>query len=135
LERTLVMVKPDAVRDGHVGEILTAYERNGLSLVAAKVEALTRESAARFYEEHKGKAFFEALLDYMTSGPILVFALAGENAIVRVRELHGATNPADAAEGTIRARFGVDNTRNAVHASATAEDAERELRFHFPDGR
>ncbi len=127
------MVKPDAVRDGHVGEIVSVYEANSLSLVAAKVDRLTRERAAEFYAEHDGKAFFSALLDYMTSGDILVLALAGENAIARVREIHGATNPPDAAEGTIRARFGIDNTRNAVHASANAADAARELGFHFSE--
>ncbi len=129
-ERTLAIVKPDCLAEGHAGECLSAWETAGTRLVGARVVRLCREVAAAFYAEHKGKSFFEGLLDYMTSGPIL--ALEGENAVAVVRTTNGATDPAEAAEGTLRRRFGSHVSRNAVHASATLADAEREVAFFFP---
>jgi nucleoside-diphosphate kinase len=133
-ERTLSIIKPDAVAADRIGAIVDRFERGGLRVVAARMVHLTREEAAAFYAVHQGKGFFEELLDFMTSGPILVQVLEGENAIARNRELMGATNPANAAPGTIRADFAASVTENAVHGSDAPETAAAEIAFFFPNG-
>jgi len=132
VETTLAIVKPDTLAEGHAGDCISAYEQAGLRVSAAVVEHLSRDRAALFYAEHTAKPFFSNLLDYMTSAPVLVLAIAGPGAIAAVREINGATDPADAAPGTLRARFGKTVTTNSVHASATADDAVREVAFFFP---
>lgn len=133
MERTLTIIKPDAFAARHVGEIVQVYEENGLAIDATLVTHLSRERAADFYAEHHGKPFFESLLDFMTRGPVMAVALSGDNVIARIRDIHGDTDPANAAPGTVRARFGTSKTENAVHASATREDAAREVPFYFPN--
>lgn len=132
VERTLAIIKPDAFAARNVGAIVRAWEENGLTLEATLVTALSRERAADFYAEHEGKPFFASLLEFMTEGPCLVAALSGEDAVARVRAIHGDTDPALAAPGTVRALFGTSKTHNAVHASATPSDAAREVPFFFP---
>lgn len=132
VERTLSIVKPDAIGAGHLGEIIAAYEAAGLRVVAGLVVRLTPELAEGFYAEHKGKSFFDGLIEFMTSGVCTPIVLEGEDAIERVRAINGATNPAEAASGTIRARFGTQVTRNAVHGSDSAASAAREVGYFFP---
>ncbi|HQK94027.1 MAG TPA: nucleoside-diphosphate kinase [Armatimonadota bacterium] len=132
VERTLSIVKPDALSAGHLGEIIAAYEAAGLRVIAATVMRLTPELAEGFYAEHRGKPFFGGLIDFMTSGICMPMVLEGEDAIERVRAIHGATDPADAAPSTIRARFGTQVTRNAVHGSDSLASAAREVAFFFP---
>jgi nucleoside-diphosphate kinase len=132
-ERTLAIIKPDALAARHVGEIVQVYEGNGLTIEATLITHLSRERAADFYAEHRGKPFFELLLDFMTRGPVMALVLSGDDVIARIRGIHGDTDPANAAPGTVRARFGTSKTENAVHASATPEDAAREVPFYFPN--
>ena len=115
LERTFSIIKPDAVAKNAIGQILARFEAAGLRVVASRMERLTEEKAKGFYAEHEGKGFFEDLVAFMTSGPVVVQVLEGENAIVRNRELMGATNPKEAASGTIRADFADSIDANAVH--------------------
>jgi len=131
LERTLVLIKPDGVRRGLVGEILARFERKGLKILAAKSLRVTPELAQRHYAEHHGKPFYPALMQHITSGPILAFALEGRSAIGVVRLLLGATNPQQAAPGTIRGDLALGITPNLVHASDSAESAARELALYF----
>lgn len=131
VERTLSMIKPDAVAKNVIGEIYTRFEKAGLKIVAAKMVHLSKERAGEFYAVHKERPFFGELVDYMTSGPIMVQVLEGEDAIAKNREVMGATNPKDAAAGTIRADFANDITENAVHGSDAPETAESEINFHF----
>lgn len=131
VERTLSIVKPDAVAGNIIGEIYSRFEKNGLAIVAARMMHLTREQAENFYAEHEGKPFFNDLVSYMTSGPVMVQVLEGENAIARNRELMGATNPAEAAPGTIRADFAESLEANAVHGSDSPESAVREIACFF----
>ena len=116
MEQTLVLIKPDAVRAHHIGDITKAYEEAGLQIRAMKMMQMTDRIARIHYEEHLAKPFYGELSAFMTGAPLVALVLAGENAIARVRELHGATNPANAAEGTIRKRFAKDGSENAVHA-------------------
>jgi nucleoside-diphosphate kinase len=133
-ETTLSIVKPDAVRRGLIGEILRRFESAGLKIVAAKLVRLTPERARAFYAVHKERPFFEGLCAYMSSGPIFVSVLEGENAIARNREIMGATDPAKAAPGTIRKDWGKDVEQNAVHGSDGPETAATEIAFFFrPD--
>jgi len=134
VERTLSIVKPDAVARNIIGEIYSRFEKNGLTIVAAKMMRLTEEQAKGFYAEHEGKPFFGDLVAYMTSGPVVVQVLEGENAIARNRELMGATNPAEAAPGTIRADFAESVEANAVHGSDSPASAEREIGYFFDAG-
>lgn len=134
-EMTLAIIKPDAVAEGHVGEVISAYEARGLRIEALSLVRLTRERAAEFYSEHDTRDFFDALLDYMTSGKCLALAVSGDGAIEAVREANGHTDPSLASPGTIRARFGKNITWNAVHGSEHAVAAARELCFFFPDLR
>lgn len=133
VERTLSIVKPDAVARNIIGEICKRLEAGGLSIVAARMLHLTREQAEAFYEVHRERPFFNDLCTFMTSGPVLVQVLEGDNAIARNREVMGATNPAEAAPGTIRADFAESIEANAVHGSDAAETAEREIAFFFSD--
>ena len=125
VERTLSIVKPDAVAKNVVGEIYSRFEKAGLQIIAAKMLRLSREQAEGFYAEHKGRPFFPALVDFMTSGPVTVQVLEGEGAIAKNRELMGATNPKEAEAGTIRADFAESIDANAAHGSDSAASAER----------
>ena len=131
LERTLFIVKPDAVRRNLIGRILAHVEEAGFHLVAGRYTTLTREQAETFYAEHKERPFFSDLVAYMTSGPVFLTALEGEGGPLRLREVVGATDPAQAAEGTVRKRFGLDKGRNSVHASDSETSAERETKYFF----
>lgn len=131
LERTFSIIKPDAVAKNVIGEIYSRFESNGLSIVAAKMLRLSREQAEGFYAEHKGRPFFPALIEFMTSGPVTVQVLEGENAVLKNRELMGATNPQEAAAGTIRADFAESIDANAVHGSDAPESAAREIAYFF----
>jgi len=133
-KRTLSIIKPDAVAKNHIGAIYDRFERAGLRIVAARMLQLTREQASAFYTVHQARPFFGELVDYMTSGPILVQVLEGEDAIARNREVMGATDPAQAEPGTIRADFATDVSENAVHGSDAPETAATEIAFFFPDG-
>lgn len=130
-EQTLSIIKPDATAAGNIGEILATFEKNGLSIVACKMTWLSREKAGQFYAVHRERPFFKELVDFMISGPVVVSVLEGENAIVKNRELMGATNPAEAAEGTIRKRFATDIGKNAVHGSDAPETAQVEIAHFF----
>ena len=131
VERTLSIIKPDAVSKNVIGEIYTRFEEAGLSIVAAKMIQLDDEIAGGFYAEHKARPFFGDLVNFMISGPIIVQVLEGENAIAVHRNLMGATNPADAEVGTIRADFAQSIDENAVHGSDSVESAEREVAYFF----
>jgi len=131
VERTFVLVKPDGVRRGLVGEIVTRFERKGLKVAAAKMLRVTPELAQRHYAEHQGKPFYPALIQHITSGPVLALALEGRSAIAVVRLLTGATNPQTAAPGTVRGDLALGITPNLVHASDSAESAARELALYF----
>jgi nucleoside-diphosphate kinase len=132
VERTLSIVKPDAVQKGLIGTILSRFEAAGLKIVAARMFWLSRPKAREFYAVHTGKPFFNSLVDFMVSGPILVSVLEGENAIRVNRDLMGATDPAKAAAGTIRKDFAQSIERNAVHGSDAAETAKLEIAHFFP---
>jgi nucleoside-diphosphate kinase len=134
VETTLVLVKPDGVRRGLCGEVLRRLERRGYELKAARLLKLSRSFAAEHYAEHKGKPFYPGLVSFITSGPVLAFAVRGENAIAGVRALMGATNPADALPGTIRGDFATELSENVVHGSDSRASARRELGLFFPDG-
>jgi len=133
LERTFSIIKPDAVAKDVIGEIVSRFEKGGLSIVASKMLLLTREQAQGFYAVHKERPFYSDLVDYMISGPVVVQVLEGENAILKNRELMGATNPAVADAGTIRADFATSIEQNAVHGSDAAETAKQEIAFFFED--
>ena len=130
-ERTLSIIKPDAVGGNNIGAIYSRFEDAGLKIVAAKMLHLDDEKAGGFYAEHKERPFYNDLVSFMTSGPVVVSVLEGENAIAKHREIMGATNPADAAEGTIRADFASSIDENAVHGSDSAESASREISYFF----
>ncbi len=133
VERTLSIIKPDAVASGHIGEIIEYFEHDGLKIAAAKLVRLTPEQARDFYAEHKGRPFYNDLVNYMTSGPVLIQVLEGEDAVARNRRIMGPTNPADAQEGTIRHDFGTDIGHNAVHGSDSLNSAKKEISFFFKD--
>lgn len=131
LERTLSIIKPDAVAKNVIGQIYSRFENAGLKIVASKMLRLSREKAEGFYAEHRGRPFFNDLVEFMTSGPVVVQALEGENAINLNRQLMGATNPKEAEAGTIRADFATTIDANAVHGSDSAGAAEREVAYFF----
>jgi nucleoside-diphosphate kinase len=131
IERTLGIVKPDGVRRGLMGEILKRIEDSGLKVVALKMRHLSRDEAEGFYYVHRGKPFFNDLVTYMTSGPVVLFVLEGENAIERYRRLMGATDPARAEKGTIRSDFGESLQCNTVHGSDGVESAKYEISYFF----
>ncbi len=132
LEKTFSIIKPDAVERNLIGEIYQRIEKAGLKIIAAKMVHLTDEQASGFYAEHEGKAFFPPLKEFMTSGPIMVQVLEGENAIARYRELMGKTNPDEAACGTLRNDYALNMRQNSVHGSDSPESAAREIEFFFP---
>ena len=133
VERTLSIIKPDAVGKNVIGEIMTRFEKAGLQIVAAKMMKLDDEKAGGFYAEHKERPFFGDLVGFMTSGPVVVQVLEGENAIAKNRELMGATNPKEAEAGTIRADFAESIDANAAHGSDSLESAAREIAYFFSD--
>ncbi|MEC9482651.1 MAG: nucleoside-diphosphate kinase [Halomonas sp.] len=130
-QRTLSIIKPDAVAKNVIGEIYSRFEQAGLKVVAAKMLQLSKEQAEGFYAEHKERGFFGELVGFMTSGPVMVQVLEGDDAIAKNRELMGATNPKEAAPGTIRADFAQSIDANAVHGSDSPESAEREVAYFF----
>lgn len=132
-ERTLSIIKPDAVGKNVIGEIMARFEKNGLKIVAAKMLQLTPATAGGFYAEHKERPFFNDLVEFMTSGPVVVQVLEGENAIAKNRELMGATNPQEADAGTIRADFAQSIDANAVHGSDSPASAAREVAYFFSE--
>lgn len=130
-ETTLSIIKPDAVTKSVIGQIYTRFENAGLKIVAAKMMQLSREQAENFYDIHRARPFFKDLVDFMISGPVMVQALQGDNAVSKNREIMGATNPKEAAPGTIRADFADSIDANAVHGSDSLENAAREIAFFF----
>jgi nucleoside-diphosphate kinase len=130
-ETTFSIIKPNAVKKNAMGAIIKKFEDNGLKIAAAKLVVLQRGKCEEFYAEHKARPFFGELVDFMTSGPVLLMALSGENAVLKNREIMGATNPKDAAPGTIRKEFGDSVGENAVHGSDSAQSAQRELALFF----
>ncbi|TVO62936.1 nucleoside-diphosphate kinase [Denitromonas ohlonensis] len=132
IERTLSIIKPDAVAKNVIGKIYQRFEDAGLKVIAAKMVHLSVEEAGQFYAVHKARPFFKDLVEFMTSGPVMIQALEGEGAIAKNRELMGATNPKEAAAGTIRADFAESIDANAVHGSDAAETAAVEIAFFFP---
>lgn len=131
IETTFSIIKPNAVKKNVMGKIISRFEDNGLEVVAAKMVKLSREKTEGFYIEHKDRPFFESLVRFMTSGPILLMALRGENAVLRNREIMGATDPAKAAPGTIRKDFADSIEANAVHGSDSIASAQREVAYFF----
>ncbi|PKM22492.1 MAG: nucleoside-diphosphate kinase [Gammaproteobacteria bacterium HGW-Gammaproteobacteria-14] len=131
VERTLSIIKPDAVSKNVIGEIESRFEKAGLRIVALKMVHLSDEKAGGFYAEHKERPFFKDLVSFMTSGPVVVQVLEGEDAVIKNRDLMGATNPKDAAAGTIRADFASTIDENAVHGSDSVASAEREIAYFF----
>jgi nucleoside-diphosphate kinase len=134
IEQTFSIIKPDAVAKNIIGEIYSRFEKGGLRVIAAKMLHLTREQAEGFYAVHKERPFYKDLVEFMTSGPVMVQVLEGENAILKNRELMGATNPQDAEPGTIRADFATTVDENAVHGSDGPDTAREEIAFFFGDG-
>jgi nucleoside-diphosphate kinase len=134
IERTFSIIKPDAVAKNVIGEIVSRFEKNGLHIVAMKMLHLSKEQAQGFYAVHKERPFYNDLVEFMCSGPVVVQVLEGENAISKNRELMGATNPAEAAPGTIRADFAKTVDENAVHGSDAPETAAAEIEFFFSEG-
>lgn len=131
METTFSIIKPNAVKKNVMGKIITRFEEKGLEVVAARMVRLPREKAEGFYIEHKDRPFFESLIRFMTSGPILLMALRGENAVAKNREIMGATDPAKAAAGTLRKDFADSIEANAVHGSDSETSAQRELAYFF----
>ncbi|SFN64217.1 nucleoside-diphosphate kinase [Xenorhabdus japonica] len=133
IERTFSIIKPNAVKKDVIGSIYARFESAGFKIIAAKMLHLTREQAEGFYAEHKGRPFFDGLVEFMTSGSIMVQVLEGENAVQRHRDLMGATNPDNALAGTLRADYADSFTENAVHGSDSVESAIREIAYFFSD--
>jgi nucleoside-diphosphate kinase len=132
LEQTLSMIKPNAVDAGNIGNIISRFEKEGLKIAALRMKHLSRREAEAFYAEHRGKPFFERLVEFMSSGPMCALVLEGEDAIEKNREIMGATDPSKAAPGTLRALYASSMTRNAVHGSDSEKSAAREIAFFFP---
>ncbi|RNC81603.1 MAG: nucleoside-diphosphate kinase [Phycisphaera sp.] len=134
METTLIIFKPDAVQRGLMGQILTRFENKGLKVVGAKLMQISQELASTHYKDHQGKPFYDGLVGFMTSSPVMVLALQGNNAIAVCRKMMGATFGSNAESGTIRGDFGVSNSFNLIHGSDSPEAAERELGLFFNDG-
>lgn len=132
-EMTFSIIKPNAVKKNAIGEIIAIFEKNGLKIAAAKLVTLSKPLCEEFYAEHKARPFFGELVSFMTSGPVMLMALSGEGAVMKNREIMGATDPAKAAPGTIRKLFGDNVGENAVHGSDSAQSAARELSLFFKD--
>ncbi len=133
MERTLILVKPDAFARNLTGEIIARFERKGLRLAALQQLTMTRELAERHYAEHEGKPFYEELVSFITSGPLVAMVLEGDQAVVAARQLIGATNPLEASPGSIRGDFAIEVGQNMVHGSDAPESAAREVALFFPD--
>ncbi|ABB15304.1 nucleoside-diphosphate kinase [Carboxydothermus hydrogenoformans] len=133
MERTFIMVKPDGVQRGLVGEIISRFEKRGFKLVGLKLMQISRELAETHYGEHKGKPFFEGLLNFITSGPVVAMVWEGKEVIATAREMMGATNPLKAQPGTIRGTYGIDVGRNVIHGSDSPESAAREIALFFKE--
>ncbi|MGO9960217.1 MAG: nucleoside-diphosphate kinase [Solirubrobacteraceae bacterium] len=133
MDRTLILVKPDAFARNLTGEIIARFERKGLRVVALQLMTMTRELASRHYAEHEGKGFYEELVDFITSGPLVAMVLEGESAVVAARQVIGATNPLEAATGSIRGDYAVSVGQNMVHGSDAPESAAREIALFFAD--
>ena len=133
IEHTISIIKPDAVAANAIGDIYARFEKAGLKIVAARMVHLSQEQAEGFYAEHKKRPFFGSLVSFMTSGPVMVQVLEGEGAVLKNRDLMGATNPADAHEGTIRADFAKSIDENAVHGSDSSDSAAREIAYFFTE--
>ena len=131
IERTISIIKPDAIGRNVIGEIYSRFEKGGLKIIAAKMKHLSKSDAEGFYAVHKDRPFFADLVDFMTSGPVMIQVLEGENAVSKNRELMGATNPSDADAGTIRADFAQSIDENAVHGSDSADNAKIEMDYFF----
>lgn len=131
MERTFSIIKPDAVSRNLIGKITQRFEDGGLRIIASKMKRLTLQEAERFYAEHKGREFYEPLINYMISAPVILQVLEGDNAILNTREIIGATDPSKAAEGTIRADFALSVRENSAHGSDSAESAAREISYFF----
>ena len=131
IEKTFSIIKPNSTLDNNIGNIISVFEKNGLRIAAAKFTKLSKEKAEGFYIEHKERPFFGELVDFMTSGPVMLMCLEGEDAVMKNREIMGATNPAEAAEGTIRKLYAKSIGENSVHGSDSAAAAERELAYFF----
>ncbi len=134
MERSLVLIKPDAVERNISGAIISRFESQGLKMVALKMLHMDKALAEQHYAVHKDKHFFEGLVDYITSGPIVALVLEGEDAVTRIREIMGATDPVKAGEGTIRKDYGLDVEHNSTHGSDSVENAENEIKLFFSDG-
>jgi nucleoside-diphosphate kinase len=132
-ERTLILIKPDGVLRGLIGEVISRIENKGLKIIGLKMLKLSREKAEELYYMHRNKPFFENLISHITSGPVVAIVVEGNNAILRVRNMIGATSPQDALPGTIRGDYGLDTTRNVVHASDSVENSEREINLFFKE--
>jgi len=133
LERTLVIIKPDAFSKKIVGKVITTFEKKGFRIVACRMVLLSREKAEEFYQEHKGKEFYEPLVNFMSSNPCLVMVLEGENITQEVREIAGDTDPQKAEPGTLRKLYAQDNRHNILHAADSLKSAEREVKFFFSE--
>lgn len=131
MERTLSIIKPDGVKRNLIGEVISRFEKKGLRIAALKKISLSKEEAKAFYIVHKDRPFYESLTNFMSEGPIVVMVIEGDNAIAKVRDIMGATNPKEAAKGTIRADFATDIERNIVHGSDSPESAAYEIPFFF----
>ena len=131
IQKTYTMIKPDGVRNGHIGEIVNRFERAGLTIEQMRLEMVTPEQAKANYAEHEGKPFYEGLIAYVTSGPVVKMVVSGEGAVSKVRSLMGSTNPAEAAPGTIRGDFGLSMDENVIHGSDSTTSAEREIGVFF----
>ena len=131
IQKTYTMIKPDGVRNGHIGEIVNRFERAGLTIEQMRLEMVTPEQAKANYAEHEGKPFYEGLIAYVTSGPVVKMVVSGEGAVSKVRSLMGSTNPAEAAPGTIRGEFGLSMDENFIHGSDSTESEEREIGVCF----
>ncbi|MGZ3770311.1 MAG: nucleoside-diphosphate kinase [Bdellovibrio sp.] len=131
IEQTFSIIKPNAMKKNAIGDIISMFEANGLKIAAAKITVLTKEKAGEFYAEHKERPFFGELVSFMTSGPVMLMCLQGENAVAKNREIMGATDPKKATAGTIRSKFGDNVGENAVHGSDSATSASRELALFF----
>jgi len=133
IERTMVLIKPDGVERNIIGNIISSYEANGLKVKELKLMQATRGIAEKHYSQHKGKDFYEELINFITRGPLVAIILKGDNAVNKVRAINGSTSPDDAAEGTIRHRYARSKTENCVHASDTVESAQEEIDLWFPE--
>ena len=133
IQRTLSIIKPDATSKNIIGKIIDRFEENGLKVIAGKLIHMDQTQAAGFYAEHEGRPFFPNLVEYMTSAPVFVQVLEGDNAVLKNRELMGATNPKEAKEGTIRKKYGISIDKNSVHGSDSVENAKIEIDFFFKD--